>query len=73
MHITRHERNRTMTDNQDTGRNPPRSYRLSSLTRKQIDELAAALSLSQSNVIQIAVDRMYQSELAPRPAEPTEQ
>lgn len=62
-----------MTDNQDTGRNPPRSYRLSSLTRKQIDELAAALSLSQSNVIQIAVDRMYQSELAPRPAEPTEQ
>lgn len=45
-------------------KNPVTSVRLPELTRTQIEELASKHGLSMANVITIAIDRMYQQEIA---------
>lgn len=39
------------------------SYRLGQMTLNQIDTLATATGLSKANVVQTAIDRMYQQEI----------
>lgn len=44
-------------------RKPVTSYRLSSEGIRQLKELAQTMERSESNVIEIALDRMYREEI----------
>ena len=43
-------------------RNKPASYRLPDMTRNQIAELSERLTMSQAQVVAVAIDRIYQQE-----------
>jgi len=44
-------------------RKPVRSYRLSAEGVRQLKDLAQSMERSESNVIEIALDRMYREEI----------
>jgi predicted transcriptional regulator len=45
-----------------SAKKPVRSFRLSGETLGQIEELAGVMGRSESNIVEIAVDRMYREE-----------
>jgi predicted transcriptional regulator len=48
----------------------PTSFRLSDAAREMLGELAAALGLSQTAVVEMAVRKLHREELADAPAPP---
>jgi hypothetical protein len=48
----------------------PTSFRLSDVAREMIGELAAALGLSQTAVVEMAVRKLHREELAGGPPPP---
>lgn len=48
-----------------------RSFRMSRMTEKQLDELSARLGTSLTETITIAIDRMYRKEVEMKDKQPT--